>query len=92
VAKENKAFPIGAGNWLRLHPKDRVKTPYSSWTFDATTVRMPEFTAPGLGRESIRDRDRSYGEVFVRRVRAMGIRDGPISPRSPWPIFDSAIC
>lgn len=52
VAKDNKAFPIGAGNWLRLHPEDRVKTPYSSWMFDASTVRMPEFTAPGLGRES----------------------------------------
>lgn len=52
VAKENKAFPIGAGNWLRLHPEDRVKTPYSSWLFDASTIRMPEFTAPGLGRES----------------------------------------
>ncbi len=52
VAKANKAFPIGAGNWLRIHPEDRVKTPYSSWTFDASTTRMPEFTAPGLGRES----------------------------------------
>ena len=51
-AKENKAFPIGAGIWLRLHPEDRVKTPYTSWTFDTTTTRMPEFTAPGLGRES----------------------------------------
>ena len=51
-AKANKAFPIGAGNWLRIHPEDRVKTPYTSWTFDATTRRMPEFTAPGLGRES----------------------------------------
>jgi arylsulfatase len=51
-AKANKAFPIGAGNWLRLHPEDRVKTPYSSWQFDASTIRMPEFTAPGLGRES----------------------------------------
>ena len=53
-AKANKAFPIGAGNWLRLHPEDRVKTPYTSWQFDATTTRMPEFTAPGLGRESSR--------------------------------------
>jgi arylsulfatase len=53
-AKANKAFPIGAGNWLRLHPEDRVKTPYSSWQFDGSTVRMPEFTAPGLGRESSR--------------------------------------
>ena len=51
-AKANKAFPIGAGYWLRMHPEDRVKTPYSSWTFDASTIRMPEFTAPGLGRES----------------------------------------
>ncbi len=51
-AKENKVFPIGAGIWLRIHPEDRVKTPYTSWQFDATTTRMPEFTAPGLGRES----------------------------------------
>ena len=35
-------------------------------------------------RYLIRDRDRSYGEVFVRRVRAMGIRDRPTSSRSPW--------
>ena len=48
-AKENKAFPIGAGIWLRIHPDDRIKTPYTSWTFDDTTTRMPEFTAPALG-------------------------------------------
>ncbi len=51
-AKANNVFPIGAGIWLRIHPEDRVKTPYTSWQFDATTIRMPEFTAPGLGRES----------------------------------------
>ena len=51
-AKENKVYPLGAGIWLRLHPEDRIKTPYRSWTFDATTTRMPEFTAPGIGRES----------------------------------------
>ena len=32
----------------------------------------------------IRDRDRVYGEVFIRRIRAMGIRDRPTAPRSPW--------
>lgn len=53
-AEANKAFPIGAGNWLRLHPEDRVKTPYTRWRFDPATTRMPEFTAPGLGRESTR--------------------------------------
>lgn len=51
-AKKNKAFPIGAGIWLRLHPEDRIASPYTSWTFDDTTVRMPEFTAPGIGRQS----------------------------------------
>ncbi len=51
-AKDNKVFPIGAGIWLRLHPEDRVKTPYTSWVFDQSTIRMPEFTAPGIGRES----------------------------------------
>jgi transposase InsO family protein len=35
-------------------------------------------------RSLVLDRDRSYGEVFLRRVRAMGIRDRPTSPRSPW--------
>lgn len=25
-----------------------------------------------------------YGEVFLRRLRSMGIRDRPTSPRSPW--------
>src|SRR6266849_3809330 len=32
----------------------------------------------------IRDRDRAYGNGFVRRLRSMGIRDRPTSPRSPW--------
>ncbi len=54
LAEENKAFPIGAGNWLRLHPQDRVKTHYTSWTFSQNTRRMPEFTAPGVGRQSNR--------------------------------------
>ena len=35
-------------------PRTASKTPYTSWRFDATTTRMPEFAAPGLGRESNR--------------------------------------
>jgi arylsulfatase len=53
-AQKNQAWPIGAGNWLRLHPEDRLSSPYTSWTFNDQTRRMPEFTAPGLGRESNR--------------------------------------
>ena len=32
----------------------------------------------------IRNRDRIYGAVVTRRLRAMGIRDKPIAPASPW--------
>jgi transposase InsO family protein len=32
----------------------------------------------------LRDRDASYGTIVTRRLRAMGIRDRPIAPRSPW--------
>jgi transposase InsO family protein len=32
----------------------------------------------------IRDRDRVYGEIVIRRLRAMSIRDRPTSARSPW--------
>src|SRR5712671_4785227 len=32
----------------------------------------------------IRDRDGAYGEVYIRRLRSIGIRDRPTSPRSPW--------
>ena len=35
-------------------------------------------------RSIIRDRDSVYGEIFKRRLRAMGIRDRPTAPRSPW--------
>jgi len=32
----------------------------------------------------IRDRDRIYDGIVTRRLRAMGIRDKPIAPASPW--------
>jgi hypothetical protein len=35
-------------------------------------------------RYMIRDRDRIYVIVVTRRLRAMGIRDKPIAPASPW--------
>jgi len=51
-AKANQALPIGGGLWTRFHPEDVITSPYKSWRFDASTVRMPEFTAPGLGKRS----------------------------------------
>jgi transposase InsO family protein len=37
-----------------------------------------------LPRYLIRDRDACYGDIFVRRVRSLGIRDHPTSARLPW--------
>ncbi len=51
VSRDNLVWPIGAGLWLRIHPEDRIASPYTKWRFDASTTRMPEFTAPGLGRQ-----------------------------------------
>jgi hypothetical protein len=35
-------------------------------------------------RYIIRDRDRVYGHAVLSRLQAIGIRDRPIAPRSPW--------
>jgi hypothetical protein len=51
-AKKNQAFPIGGALLTRIDPSAAITSPYTSWTFDATTTRMPEFTAPGLGKKS----------------------------------------
>ena len=45
------------------------------------TEAFPWNQAP---RYMIRDRDCIYGTVVTRRLRAMGIRDKPIAPASPW--------
>jgi hypothetical protein len=37
-----------------------------------------------IPRYLIRDRDGAYGEIFIRRVRSIGIRDRPTSARSPY--------
>ncbi len=51
-AEKNKVFPVGGGLLTRIDPAARIKSPYRTWIFDETTTRMPEFTAPGLGREN----------------------------------------
>jgi transposase InsO family protein len=55
--------------------------PTTEWLANQLTEACGWEQAP---RYLIRDRDRAYGEIFVRRVRSIGIRDRPTSPRSPW--------
>jgi transposase InsO family protein len=70
---------------LRLDRRDlawiNVATnPTAEWIARQITEAFPWDRAPGY---MIRDRDRIYGTV-TRRLRAMGIRDKPIAPASPW--------
>ena len=55
--------------------------PTAEWLARQITEAFPWGSAPTY---LIRDNDGAYGDVFTRRVRAMGIRDRPIAPRSPW--------
>ena len=55
--------------------------PTAEWITRQLTEAFPWDEAP---RYMIRDRDRIYGTVITRRLRAMGIRDKPTAPASPW--------
>jgi transposase InsO family protein len=71
---------------VRLHRRDIVwinvtTNPTAEWIARPITEVFPWDGAP---RYMIRDRDRIYGTVVTRRLRAMGIRDKPIAPASPW--------
>jgi transposase InsO family protein len=55
--------------------------PTAEWIANQITEACGWEQAP---RYLIRDLDGAYGEVFIRRLRSMGIRDRPTSPRSPW--------
>lgn len=55
--------------------------PTAEWIANQLTEACGWEQAP---RYLIRDRDGAYGELFVRRLRSMGIRDRPTAPRSPW--------
>src|ERR1700738_160671 len=55
--------------------------PTAEWVARQITEAFPWNEAP---RYMIRGRDRIYAAVGRRRLRAMGIRDKPIAPASPW--------
>jgi transposase InsO family protein len=58
-----------------------TRHPTAEWLARQITEAFPWSSAPAY---LVRDNDRAYGDVFKFRVRAMGIRDRPISPGSPW--------
>jgi transposase InsO family protein len=58
-----------------------TRHPTAEWLARQITEAFPWTWAPAY---LVRDNDRAYGHAFTSRVRAMGIRDRPISPGSPW--------
>jgi transposase InsO family protein len=58
-----------------------TRNPSAEWLAQQMVEAFPWNTVPTY---LVRDNDRAYGQAFQRRIRAMGIRDRPIAPRSPW--------
>src|SRR5665213_4207887 len=71
---------------VRLDRRDLVwinvtSHPTAEWIARQITEAFPWDDAP---QHLIRDRDQIYGAAVRRRLRAMGIRDKPTAPVSPW--------
>jgi transposase InsO family protein len=62
--------------WINVTPH-----PIADWIARQITEAFPWNEAP---RYLIRDRDQIYVVAVRSRLRAMGIRDKPIAPGSPW--------
>jgi hypothetical protein len=60
---------------------DVTRHPTAQWLARQVTEAFPWASGPAY---LVRDNDRAYGRIFTSRVAAMGIRDRPISPGSPW--------
>src|SRR5258706_26933 len=71
---------------IRLDRRDLVwinvtANPTAEWVASQITEAFPWDEAPHY---LIHDRDRIFGSVVTRRLRAMGIRDKPTAPALPW--------
>jgi hypothetical protein len=72
--------------YLRLDRRDLVwinvtTNPTAEWIAHQITEAFPW---NGVPRYLIRDRDQIYGAIVTGRLRALGIRDKPVAPASPW--------
>ncbi len=81
------SFRLLYGLLIMLHGRRKIlwlgvtAHPTAEWIARQLTEACGWERAP---RYIIRDRDGAYGAIFKQRLRAMGIRDRPTAPRSPW--------
>ena len=81
------SFKLLYGLVILRHARRRLVTisvpsnPTAAWLAGQVTDAFPWDEAPG---HLLRDRDGAFGPANTHRIRAMGIRDHPTAPRSPW--------
>jgi transposase InsO family protein len=81
------SFKLLYGLVILRHARRRLvsisvtSSPTAEWIAGQVTDGFLWDEAP---RHLIRDRDGAFGPAYVRRIRAIGIRDHPIAPRSSW--------
>ena len=81
------SFKLLYGLVILRHARRRLVTiavtanPTDQWIAGQVTDAFPWDETP---RHLIRDRDSAFGPAYLRRIRAMRIRDHPTPPRSPW--------
>jgi transposase InsO family protein len=75
------AFLVVGHSRRRLLWIEVTRHPTAEWLACQITEAFPWASAPAY---LVRDNDGAYGHIFTTRVRAMGIRDRPITPGSPW--------
>jgi transposase InsO family protein len=81
------SFKLLYGLVILRHARRRLvsisvtNNPTAEWIAGQVTDAFPWDEAP---LHLIRDRDGAFGPAYTRRIRAMGIRDHPTAPRSPW--------
>ena len=81
------SFKLLYGLVILRHARRRLvaisvtSNPTAEWIAGHVTDAFSWNEAP---HHLIRDRDRAFGPAYTHRIRAMGIRDHPTAPRSPW--------
>jgi len=80
----------GSSDHILCHPRSYgrhavahtlTNNPTAEWIASQVTDAFPWDEAR---RHLLRDRAGAFGPAYTRRIRAMGIRDHPTAPRSPW--------
>ena len=81
------SFKLLYGLVILRHARRRLvsisvtNNPTADWIAGQVTDAFPWDEAP---RHLLRDRDGAFGPAYIRRIRAMRIRDHSTAPRSPW--------